>query len=438
MTLRMRLSLILTLGLLVGLTLFGTLSYVFFMRQQRLQLNELLTRDLSRIQAVVEAGTLGIGEQLTSTSGSFTLQFVSSSGVLAIGEGPLLPETKTPVLLHRGDEALLVASAPWRIRIAGTEDAFNNVGTLRLSLDVTTDLLERRTLLRGLLFSGGVIAFAVSIMGILVLQQALAPLSRLAFQAQRINPAHPEQIKHLGPHDEVGYVARALNQALSGIRKRQQQERDSLAEIAHELAAPLTLVAGHLQGLRVRDPQDERLLLAESAANELLYTSKDLLTLARGELERTMDLQVLDLCDVAKRIAGEYGANLGELQCAELAGSPERLAQLVRNLVRNAVQAADEDKVTLSVHLEGEMIHLFVKDTGPGVPPEELEHLFDRYFTRRKQGGTGVGLSIAKQIAVQHGGDITVSSTLGEGTCFDVCLPSLEASIDDDDGADTL
>ncbi len=434
MTLRARLSLLVTFALLAGLVLFGTLAYASFWRQQRVQLDELLLRDLARVQTLVQAGPQAIGAELTSSSGDFILQFVSSSEVVAIGQGRALPESTRPQLTKRDTRTLLSASKPWLVPNPGEPGGFNEVGTLRLALDVTADLRERQTLLRSLFVSGGVIALAVTVVNLVLLQRALAPLGRLAAQARQVNPASPAVIRYKGPHDEVAYVAQALNRALRGIRKRQQAERASLAEIAHELAAPLTLVAGHLESLRALHPGDVRLGAAQGAANELLYTSKDLLTLARGELERPLDLEVLDLAGIAERIAHEYpGVQIGTLEHAEIAGSPERLSQLVRNLVRNAVQAAGAGQVSLAVSLSGAEVRLSVSDRGPGVPPEELKHLFERFYTRRKQGGTGLGLSVAQQIARQHGGQISVASIVGEGTRFTVSLPSLGAQLGDED-----
>lgn len=435
MTLRARLSLIVTCALLVGLGLFGTLAYASFVRQQVVQLNELLLRDLTRVETLMQAGPEAIGLDFTSPEGDFVLQLVDGSGRV-VGGGDPFPPSPQPQLVMRGERTLLSASAPWRLPVANRQGTFIEAGTLRLGLDVTADLAQRRALRQSLLVSGGVIAFAVAAVNLVLLGQALAPLARLAAQARRIDPASPGGIQHKGPHDEVAYVAQALNRSLRGIRKRQQAERASLAEIAHELAAPLTLVAGHLESLRLLHPDDKQLGAAQAAANELLYTSKDLLTLARGELERSLDLQVLDLGDVAERIAAEYpGVRFVSSGSAELAGSPERLAQLVRNLVRNAVQAAGAEKVTLAVKAnepEGE-ICLSVEDRGPGVPKNELAHLFERFYTKRKQGGTGVGLSVAQQIARQHGGDISVASTVGVGTCFTLSLPSLGAQLGDED-----
>ncbi len=425
MTLRARLSLLVTAALLAGLFLFGVLAFVTFSRQQREQLDEVLLRDLARVQLLMRQGPGAIGAELSNSD--FSTQLVRADDELLIGEGELLPTSSRPRLLAYGSRTLLVASGPW---LLGEVE----VGTVRSGLDVTGDLAQRRALLRSLLVSGGVIALAVAIVNLIVLQRALAPLGRLAAQARQINPAEPSPIHYTGPHDEVAYVAQALNRSLRGIRKRQQAERASLAEIAHELAAPLTLVAGHLELLRASHPGDAQLGAARGAANELLYTSKDLLTLARGELERSLDLQVLDLASVARRVALEYpGVTLRTLEHAEVAGSPERLSQLVRNLVRNAVQAAGADGVSLAVAANDAEICLSVQDRGPGIPPNEVAHLFERFYTRRKQGGTGVGLSVAQQIAAQHGGQITVTSALGEGSCFTLALPSLGAQLGAED-----
>ena len=125
---------------------------------------------------------------------------------------------------------------------------------------------------------------------------------------------------------------------------------------------------------------------------------------------------------------------VGTLEHAEVAGSPERLSQLVRNLVRNAVQAAGaEGGFAGRSRRTDQEICLTVRDRGPGIPPNEVAHLFERFYTRRKQGGTGVGLSVAQQIAAQHGGQISVTSALGEGSCFTLALPSLGAQLGAED-----
>ncbi|MDQ3459639.1 MAG: sensor histidine kinase, partial [Deinococcota bacterium] len=114
-----------------------------------------------------------------------------------------------------------------------------------------------------------------------------------------------------------------------------------------------------------------------------------------------------------------------------VAGSAQRLAQVVRNLVRNAVQASgDPAKVSLKLLSREDEVVLEVCDEGPGIAAADLPYVFDRFFSR--QGGTGLGLGIAKSLVESHGGRIRVFSEAGRGCCFTVTLPSLDASLEED------
>lgn len=410
-----------TLG---GLVFFGSLAYLLFVQQQMRQLEGLLERDLMRIQSLIQRPE--IGERFVDTGGTdFVLQFVSNEGqvVLPLNAEGTLPLRSQPTVDRFGDVPLLLSSLPW-VSASGAER-----GTIRLALDLRDAFAARRNLLRSLLVSGGLIALLAVAVGLLLLRRSLAPLVSLAFRARKVDPANPRSVPHVGPPDEVADMAHALNIALDGIRSRQEAERASLAEIAHELAAPLTLVAGHLESLAARSP-DARLLAARDAAAELLYTSQDLLTLARGELETPLELEIFDLVGVAKRVAAEYpGVQVNGPARAEMAGNPQRLAQLVRNLVRNAVQASGgAEAVSLVLHAEGGQLVLEVTDEGTGIAPEDLPHVFERFYTRR--GGVGVGLGVARRIARQHGGDILVASEPGRGSRFTVVLEALEERLE--------
>ncbi len=423
MTLRLRLSLLAALLLLGGLALFGGLAYLLFVEQQERELKALVARDLERLGALVQNPVVGARLLNTGQEG-WVQQLVSRDGVVVLPpEARPLPLYATPTLDRSWGRPLLVAATPWRSPSGAV------LGTIRVGLDVTEALAARATLLRSLLVSGIVIALAALAVGLVSLQRALRPLTQLARQAREIDPANPRLARYHGPEDEVATLAQALNQALENIRARQQAERAALAEVAHELAAPLSLVAGHLEALAASRPEDERLVAARDAARELLYTSQDLLTLARGELERPLELRVFDLAEVAARVAREYpGVTLAANGPAEVAGSPERMAQLVRNLVRNAVQASGGTAgVRIALWATKEEVYLEVRDQGPGIPPEELPRVFERFYTRR--GGAGLGLSVAQRIARQHGGEIRVASEVGKGSRFTVVLPSLAARI---------
>jgi two-component system, OmpR family, sensor kinase len=425
MTLRLRLSLLIALLSFLAMLLFGTFAYLLFVRQQYRQLESLLLRDLERAQTSFV--NPNVGARLSLEEGSFRQQFVDKTNKVVIPPNPefALPLETKPLVMRLEGTPFLVGSTTWKLS-TGTE-----LGTIRVALDISDALGVRRNLLRSLLLSGLVITASALAVGLWLLRRSLKPLTNLASEARKVNPAKPELAIYKGPDDEVADVAQALNTALGGIRKRQEDERASLAEIAHELAAPLTLVAGHLESLS-HHVKDSRLYAAKDAANELLYTSQDLLTLARGELEQTLNYSIVDLRDIVMKLARAYPGIQVELtdDRPDVAGSPERLMQLVRNLVRNAVQVSKESShVCVRLETQNNQILLAITDKGAGIRSEDLPHIFERFYSKR--GGVGVGLSIAQRIAKAHGGDIRVSSVVGEGSVFTVTLPSLISQLDE-------
>jgi two-component system, OmpR family, sensor kinase len=433
MTLRLRLSLLVALLSLSAMLLFGTLAYVLFVRQQYRQLESLLLRDLERAQNSFISPAVGSRLSL-SEAGSFRQQFVDKSGKVNIPPDAVsaLPLELTPSVVRFDSTSFLVGSAPWKLS-SGLE-----LGTIRVALDISDALSVRRNLLQSLLLSGLVITASALGVGLWLLRRSLKPLSNLALEARKVNPAKPEMALYQGPNDEVAEVAKALNTALDGIRKRQEDERASLAEIAHELAAPLTLVAGHLESLS-HDVKDNKLEAAKDAANELLYTSQDLLTLARGELEQPLTYTIVKLQDIITKMARAYPGIRTEVKSestevagGEVAGNTERLTQLVRNLVRNAVQVSKiPEDVCVRLEAQEDKLLVTVRDKGMGIKNEDLPHIFERFYS--KKGGVGVGLSIAQRIAGQHGGDIRVESVVGEGSVFTVTLPSLVSQLDEEE-----
>lgn len=424
--LRIRLSLLLAAALLLTLLGFAGLAVTVFARIQDRDLGQLLQRELVRVRTLLADEAVG-AQFLNSPGQVMTLQFVTRGGAVAIpaGSPSPLPLEQSPTIVQVDSRPMMVASIPW-VSNSGTA-----LGTVRLGMDVSSALAARRTLRRSLVTAGVLIALAGLLAGLLVLGRTLRPLARLAEQADALDPSRPRLTPVTGRSDEVGKVQEALQRALRAIRQRQQAERDALAEVSHELAAPLSVVAGRLDVLAARD-SDPQVLAARDAARELLYTSQDLLTLARGELERPLELEATDLADVAQRVAAEYpGVEVESEGDARVLGSPRRLTQAVRNLVRNGVQAAGRpDAVTVRVGDEGRRVRLVVRDEGPGLDDEARERAFDRYYTRRSAaGGSGIGLSVVRDIVEAHGGSVTVASSPGTGSAFTVLLPSLRAEI---------
>ncbi len=249
------------------------------------------------------------------------------------------------------------------------------------------------------------------------------PLEEAAREIARRNPERLDPVPLNLPKDEFGRMVEAVNGLLFALKEAKEKERAFLAEASHELRTPLTVLLGHLDRLG-RNPQDpEALRTARATAERMRRLVEDLLSLARGEAERALNPHIVDLQALAEEAAREYGVAF-QGEALEVLGDPDRLLQMLRNLIANGVRAAGREGVRVRLRREGEDALLEVEDHGPGIPEELLPRLFER-FARGPGGGTGLGLAIAQAIAKAHGGEITVESQPGR-TLFRVRLPLLE------------
>lgn len=236
--------------------------------------------------------------------------------------------------------------------------------------------------------------------------------------------------------------------SLEAERRLERLQQDFIATISHELCTPLGFIKGYATTLLRNDTswdentRHEFLTIIDEEADRLRELIDNLLDSSRlqsGTLKMQFQLVRLDtlLRDVSVR-ASSHHENLSvqlNLMSDGLRGraDPTRIAQVIENMLSNAVKYAPGVPVTISLEAVGGIAHIQVQDTGPGIPAEYLEHLFKRFY--RVPGhtaiahGTGLGLFICRQIIHAHGGDISVESTLGEGTTFHIYLPCLEEAI---------
>ncbi len=259
--------------------------------------------------------------------------------------------------------------------------------------------------------------------------------------------------------DEVGRLAATfddmldrLEQAFAQQERAVAQQRQFAADASHELRTPLTIIKGDLDVLlrRRRAPEEYEEVVrdVDEEVTRLAALVEDLLTLARadsGQAELAHEFVYLDALvgEVAvgmRRLAEAKGIAV-ETELAPdvaLVGDPARLRRLVVNLLGNAVKYTSAGgRIAVTLGVEGGLARLDVADTGIGIAPEDLPHVFDRFFRAdkaraRAEGGTGLGLAIARWCAETHGGRIEVRSRPGEGSVFTVLLPP--ALSDDDDG----
>jgi signal transduction histidine kinase len=218
-------------------------------------------------------------------------------------------------------------------------------------------------------------------------------------------------------------------------------QRQLLADTSHELRTPLTTVRGNLELLDRDLPAAERAeILAESReeVDRMSRLVRDLLILAdstSGELTREQVPLRLDLLvhEVVDRVVGADAARVGiEAEPVVVLGNEERLRQLIGNLVQNALRhaSAAPAAVVVRVRRQPPVARLEVLDDGPGVPPDSLERIFDRFYRldrgrSRAQGGTGLGLAIVRHVATEHGGRAWAANrSPGPGALFTVELPA--------------
>lgn len=297
------------------------------------------------------------------------------------------------------------------------------LGLLALTQDTTPIDLAQEALRRALLEAFFLLFPLGTALVYLTARLTARPLEEAAREIARRNPERLDPVPLNLPKDEFGRMVEAVNSLLFALKEAKEKERAFLAEASHELRTPLTVLLGHLDRLG-RNPQDpEALGTARATAERMRRLVEDLLSLARGEAERTLNPHIVDLKTLAEEAAREYGVAF-QGEALEVLGDPDRLLQMLRNLVANGVRAAGREGVWVRLRREGENALLEVEDHGPGIPEDLLPRLFER-FARGPGGGTGLGLAIAQAIAKAHGGEITVESRPGL-TLFRVRLPLLE------------
>lgn len=436
--LRRRLSWLALATLLATVAVVVVATDTAFAAFQRRELGGVADREVERVAAMVRSGTPG--DRFVENEAT-RLQFVTSNGQVVIpdaGAAPL-PAVDEPTVHRRPlpdlEGAWMVAQRPWRTPSGLT------AGTIRLAVPMGPALATRGALRRVLVLTGLVALAAGVAISFLTLRRALGPLQGLARQARDVDPTDPRLVEYGGPADEVGMLADGLGRALDGIRAHRNAERERLADVAHELSAPLTVITNHLRRLdRELGPDAshagrERLRAAQAAGDELLVSSQDLLTVLRGDLQDRLEWHVVDLRTLAAQVVSAYpGVHLDEGPSeASAILDPVRTRQIVRNLVRNAVRAAgrpDGVRVEVATEADGQRVRLVVADDGPGVTPEEREAVFGRYVTGG--GSTGLGLAVVQRLVAAQGGTVDVASEPGEGAAFTVAFPSAEAMWDED------
>jgi two-component system OmpR family sensor kinase len=273
--------------------------------------------------------------------------------------------------------------------------------------------------------------------------QTLKPLGAITETVEQINRADDlsRRIPYSGPeNDEIGSMVGSFNQTLERLEALFTSQQRLLADVSHELRTPLTVIKGNVDLMRrMKSLDPESLASIDQEAGRLTRLVGGLLLLAQadtGKLALVMNKVELDLLitevfqEMSILAASKVHLHLNEIDQVYVNGDRDRLKQVFINLTANAIQYTPQGgDVYVSLEQIKDQARVIVRDTGPGIPAEDLPHIFERFYraeksrTRGKSTGFGLGLSIANWIVEKHGGRIEVVSKDGKGTTFAIWLP---------------
>jgi signal transduction histidine kinase len=250
-------------------------------------------------------------------------------------------------------------------------------------------------------------------------------------------------------HGDFDRLARVFNHMLEELERADRQRRSLTADVAHELRTPLQIIQGNLEGVLddVYEPTDEHISATLEETQLLARLVDDLRTLSLAEsgqlslVREPVDVAEL-LADVQTSFSGQANAAGIELGVAidgdsdalTISGDVGRLTQVLSNLVANALRHTPPGgTITLAAQAVDRGVRIVVRDTGEGIPPQDLPAVFDRFWrgdrsrSHASGAGSGLGLAIVGQLVLAHGGQVRVESQVGEGTTFIIELPAAGA-----------
>ena len=320
------------------------------------------------------------------------------------------------------------------------------IGTLYVNPEniptpITTDLAGRINLF---LIIGGGMAIAIALIITIILSRRISsPVRLLTSTARELEQGDFSKRVTYDGKGEIGELAAAFNAMADGLERTEKLRRDMVNDTAHELRTPLSNIIGYLEAVRdgVVKPDEATINSLYNEATLLSHLIADLQDLALAEAgELKLVKQTVDLNEIVKQsvAAVQAKAQTKEIKLNVIApentpriqADPHRLRQVLQNLLKNALAytpAGGSVEIEVSTDTK-DKVTIKVTDTGEGIPEKEIANIFERFYRvdksrARATGGHGLGLTIARRLVESHGGNITVKSQPGKGSCFSVTLP---------------
>jgi signal transduction histidine kinase len=298
------------------------------------------------------------------------------------------------------------------------------------------------------LLQGGIVAITASIfLALLVAGSVSSPLQKVTGSIRKAGQGNYTPISVKGPN-EVQELAHSFNEMYQRVQASQQSQRDFVANVSHELKTPLTSIEGYAQAIREGVAETPE-MVAESAriiheeAGRMHRLVEDLLSLAKLDAGTVpfffepLDLAAVLHAVIARLVPASQAAQVSLetdiVTLPQMVGDGDRLAQVFTNLVDNAIKHSPKGE-TVHIHAaqEEEMLVVRIKDAGSGIPADERDRIFERFYqldksrAKNNQPGVGLGLPIAHEIVESHHGSIRVESVEGQGSVFVVKIPVVQ------------
>jgi heavy metal sensor kinase len=387
----------------------------------------------SCVPSLDDFGTPGIYIRLIDEDG----QVLGTSDNLGERDLPVSPFLLETVFAGEAGLDTIVTEDGTRVRVMGSSLPIVS-GALLLEVGQSLQHVDAAmNQVRWALLGSILVALALAIVsGGVLIRRALSTVSSIAETAQRIESSSDlsQRVAYEGPMDEVGQLATTFDHMIDHLERAFASHKHFIADASHDLRSPLTVLQGNLDLLKRNMSDEDRkesLRAMEAETQKMSRIVDDLLLLAdveSGQIERLESVPLKEVLlegyERGRQLSGGRNIVMGRQEDVAVPGDALRLKRLLCNLVDNAVRYTPEDStITLSLFRDNGWARLEVADDGPGIGPEHLPHVFERFYMADKSrsraaGGNGLGLAIVKAIAEQHGGTVTATSTPGKGSTF--------------------
>ena len=447
-TLRVRFALWTSSLFLAILAFFGVYVYFSMARGLSAAMDNSLTINASQVAAGLNIanGKLILSDSLMEApenadlrGSGFTIRILSPQGVSIQEFGSF---RNLPVSLDQSFATFLDPAANIAVRIYSQPVYDNNqlvaIVQVAQSLDDIQNTLQR--LLVTLLVSVPILVIIAGVSGYFLAARALAPIDQITSTTRRISGEDLSARLNIPvTNDEVGRLTQTLNDMLARLDDSFQRERQFTNDASHELRTPLTAMQAILGVIREkrRTPKEYEQALDDlnEETDRLRTLVENLMRLARGEKRSNNLHEMIDISTLISDVADSLRP-LAEIKNLILAcdvpehlkilGDSDELIRLFVNLLDNAIKYTEHGKISITAQKNAKEIVINIEDTGIGISPEHLPHIFDRFYRveeSRVTRGAGLGLAIAQEIAIAHNGIIEAHGATGRGTTFIVRLP---------------